>query len=524
MDKLPSPEEIGLPAKFGKWRSNQEEALSVIITSRKRSTAVCAPTGMGKSAIAVASALMSEKPTCIVTGSRGLQSQYTDDFGSIGMVDVRGRANYTCVGRIDSNCEEGALSKCIYQGSMACPSSAAEIKANSSKLVVTNYSKWTHMRNSEEGLKHIEQVIFDEGHELPSAVAGAMQVVLYREGIEKTLGKTFPKYPKDNDMDVWKLWFASAIDKADWERKKAVERVMLSASPRQAWVKDVIYLRNLCMDLSVLCAMNPRDWVVEEIDGDYQFDPIRPGRYAESAMLCKVPRVVVLSATLRPKTMFMAGISHLNFDFYEFDSDFDPARCPIYWVPTMRVDARATDLSPLWNQFDRIAAKRQDRKGIVHTVSYNRRDELVARSRFSGKMIVNPKGEPPTEVVDRFKKSGPGHILVSPSINTGYDFDGDSCRWQFMCKIPFEPPSKVQKARQEDDKEYRAYRAMQYLVQAFGRDMRSKNDWSERFLCDDHIQWFKAKYAHLAPRSFHNFFREVEVVPQPPSLESMRSK
>jgi Rad3-related DNA helicase len=133
-------------------------------------------------------------------------------------------------------------------------------------------------------------------------------------------------------------------------------------------------------------------------------------------------------------------------------------------------------------------------------------------------MIINERGEPPSDVIELFRNSGPGTILVSPSVGTGYDFPQDDCRWQFMTKIPFEPPSKIVKAREADDPEYRSYQAMQALVQAFGRDMRSKTDWSERFIGDDHLEWFLPRYGHLAPRSFHAFFRRVSVVPQPPRL------
>jgi Rad3-related DNA helicase len=85
-----------------------------------------------------------------------------------------------------------------------------------------------------------------------------------------------------------------------------------------------------------------------------------------------------------------------------------------------------------------------------------------------------------------------------------------------MCKIPFPPPSKIVKAREAADPEYRSYQAMQTMVQCFGRGMRSKSDACENFIFDDHLEWFKPKFAHLAPSSFHAFFKKVAVLPQPP--------
>lgn len=32
----------------------------------------------------------------------------------------------------------------------------------------------------------------------------------------------------------------------------------------------------------------------------------------------------------------------------------------------------------------------------------------------------------------------------------------------------------------------------------------------------NHMQWFLPRYGHLAPKSFHRIFKQVDVLPQPP--------
>jgi Rad3-related DNA helicase len=233
----------------------------------------------------------------------------------------------------------------------------------------------------------------------------------------------------------------------------------------------------------------------------------------------EVPRIVIVSATLRPKTMYMLGLSRDKFDFHEFDSDFDRNRCPIYWVPTMRVDIKAKDLSQLWVRLDQWMARRADRKGIVDPISYARRDDVLLHSRHRARMMTNQRGEAINPVLERFRASGPGTTLVSCSVGTGYDFPGKQCEWQFLCKIPFpDGRSKIMQARQADDKEYGAYGAMQTLVQFFGRGMRSKEDRCEGLMADDHLVWFLPRFGHLAPKSFHSQFRKVDTVPVPPPI------
>ena len=516
--KIPSPAELGLPAKFDRYRSGQEEAIRMMVDSPERVVSLCQPTGAGKSLVVIVAAILSKEPTCIVTSTRSLQDQYMNDFAGVGLVDLRGRSNYECQMKHGYTCEDGYSAMCPYRGTVACSCSQAEMRAATSSLVITNYDKWTSAKKYGQGMQHFKRVVFDEAHNAPQAIARAMQVTLNSQEIEDGLKCPFPRGSKADEMYEWRLWASAARVMAEQAMQIALARITGVVDVKKSWVKHYTHMRNLVRRLAIIATARVNEWVVEQVDQGYQFDPIRLGRYGEAALLLRMPKVIMLSATLRPKTLFMCGIGAKDFMFEEFASDFDPARCPIYYVPTMRVDSRAGDLGLLWAKLDQIIAKRRDRKGVIHTVSYARRDEIAQRSRFFESMIVNPKGEPPTETIEYFRAQGPGAILVSPSVGEGQDFAGDDCRWQFLAKIPFEPPSKIVKAREADDKEYRGYQSMQKMVQAFGRGMRSRDDYCENFIGDEHLSWFLPKYAHLAPKSFHGFFKRVEVLPRPLKL------
>lgn len=439
-----------------------------------------------------------------------------DDFAPIGLVDIRGRRNYVCPLRNDYTCEEGYAARCPHKGSVACPSSQAEMRAASSMLVVTNYDKWTASKRFGAGMDHFQQVVFDEGHKSPDALARAMQVTLHSHEVEEVLGLEFPAHDQAGEMVNWKAWASLARVEAD-ELYQSLQPQM-KENPHPSLVKRFTHARNLAKRLATLATASPENWITDEVERGYQFDPIRPGRYSESALLLRVPTVIVISATLRPKTLYMIGVGKDQYDYKEFESDFDPKRCPIYYVPTMRVDRRAIDLSQLWVRLDQIAAPRKDRKGIVHTISYARREEILRASRFAPAMLINPRGEASTQIVVEFKSAPPGTILVSPSVGEGFDFPGRDCEFQFVCKIPFpDSRSKIVQARQEDDKEYGPYQAMNKLVQIFGRGMRSKQDRCENFIADDHMEWFIPRYQHLAPKWFKAFYRRVQTLPPPPA-------
>jgi Rad3-related DNA helicase len=437
------------------------------------------------------------------------------DFESIGLVSLKGRANYECKMKPGYTCETGYAGGCPYKGTVACDCSKAEIKAAISMKVVTNYDKWMAAKRFGQGMSHFEQVIFDEAHNASGAIARAMQTTLNHREIGDGLKVDFPKGAAADSMDAWKSWAQLTRVLAEQAMQAALARITGVADPKQAWIKHYTHMRNLVRRLSILATCRASNWIVEQVEEGYQFDPIRIGQYAESTLLLRVPKIIMVSATLRPKTLFLCGIPQSDFVFREFLSDFNPARCPIYYIPTMRVDSRAPDLALLWVKLDQIAAKRRDRKGIIHTVSYARQAEIAQRSRFFDSMIINPKGEPATETVELFKSMGPGAILVSPSVGEGQDFVGDACRWGFLCKIPFEPPSRIVKAREADDKEYRMYQAAQNMEQVFGRGMRGKSDWCEGFICDEHLNWFLPRARHLVTRSFHRRFQCVGNVPAP---------
>lgn len=529
---MPTPQQCGLPERVTAWRPTQEQALPFLWGSQKRVKSVCIPPGGGKTWLAIADALRSKKPTCIVTHSRGLQDLYMEHGAELGMADLRGRNNYPCMLHPEVpgySCDQGYVARCPHKGTHRCAASAAEMTAATSWLVVTNYEKWIHSRKFGIGLKHIEKVILDEGHESYNALAGAMQITLHEHEINDTLKLDFPDSHEAEFFASWRVWAAMAREKAH-EKMKAAEQKLKDGDAKGSVAKHFTHMRNLVRRLSILATANPANWIVDEVEKGYQFDPIAPGRYLESALLLKVPDVTLISGTLTLKTLYMIGMPKNSFDFMDYPSEFDAARCPIYYVPTMKVDSKSGDLGPLWLRLDQFAAPRRDRNGLVHSVSFMRRDEAIERSRMlqearsKGKLFYNERGEAATQTIADFVDAYPGAILISPSVGQGFDFYGRRAEWQFIPKLPFPPPTKILKARCDPqmggDEEHAFYLTWLKLVQSCGRVMRDRKDQGETLIADDNMQWMY-KFRHLAPKSFGQFFKPVATLPPPP--ERLRS-
>jgi ATP-dependent DNA helicase DinG len=285
-------------------------------------------------------------------------------------------------------------------------------------------------------------------------------------------------------------------------------------------------MRAVSRKLKIIQTVNPADWVLTELPDAWQLDPIWVRDHVEGTLFQRIPKVICTSATFNRKTAEMLGIEREQMEWHEAPSDFPVSRRPVFYVPTVKVDFR-TDaaMERLWvARIDQIIRQRGDRKGIIHTVSYKRRNLILQQSEFRDQMISHDS-HTARSAVERFKRAEPGAILVSPSMTTGYDFPYSDCEYQIILKIPFpDSRSPVVKARTSVDKDYPAYIAMQELVQAVGRGMRAADDQCETFIIDDNARWFLMKYRSLAPQWFLNAYKRVETLPMPPSVLEPREE
>ena len=126
-------------------------------------------------------------------------------------------------------------------------------------------------------------------------------------------------------------------------------------------------------------------------------------------------------------------------------------------------------------------------------------DLIITYSRHRDILLFNdPKNTRTT--VERFRSSDPPRVLISPSLTTGWDLPDEDCEYAIIAKIPFpDTRSAITAARSKADPDYGPYVAMQTIVQASGRGMRSATDSCEVLIIDDQWRWFWPKFKHFAP-------------------------
>jgi Rad3-related DNA helicase len=521
---FPSPSDLGAVG-YSTWRHHQPSAILSITDTDKRFVGSVLPTGAGKTLTVVGAALLAGRRTAFLTSTKLLQEQYLRDMATSGMVEVKGQANYECIAFQDEHralrdktwhgCDEGPCRAGLYctrkptqdEGDIekGCLSYDAVARARRSRLVVTNYKYWMHANRFRPELGRFDCLVLDEAHHAPTELADFLSTRLDAADMQ-LLGSGGPR--TQDSAGAW----------ADWAKshEKALRSLLEERPQSRAELRKHRHASRVANKLSSLVDMAEGDWVIQSHNSAWHFDPVWVANYKEK-LFRGIPHIVFTSATFTHKTAAMLGVGSGDLEWHEAPSDFPVARRPVYFCPTVKLDYRADESQVrLWlATVDNFLRRRRDRKGIIHAVSYERAKLIRRYSEFAPSMILNEKWDTKDRVAE-FRSAGPGAIFVSPSVTTGYDFAGAQCEYQVIAKIPFpDRRNPVTAARTAHDPEYPAYIAMQELVQAVGRGMRSADDQCETIILDSNASWFMRKHRDLAPDWFMAAYQRVDTLPDP---------
>jgi len=520
-DQLPPPDIFGLP--YNTWRQYQSKAVEDAIDSPYRVTAQVCPTGFGKSLMYMATALLQGGRTVILTSTKALQSQLLNDF-SEHIVDIRGRNAYNCnfmdspwVTAEDGPCKAGL--HCMLKDMGECDYYNRLEEARAADIVVTNYACWMSLNKyTEEGLGHFDTIVCDEAHNATRAVEAFISIEFDKKR-SKLAQELLPiEGLLSMSNKAWGLWATTTLDRLDFDIDELKSALKVESGNRKLQRKYRQY-QNMQRDVAALSRIDDT-WVVD-ISTDLErltFSPLWAARYCESYLFCGVSKVILTSAFICAKTAEMLGVTYADYKLLEYPHSFPLANRRVTHIPTVRMNWRTDNAGlRLWvSRIDQIIGQRLDRKGIVHTTSYKRRDFLMANSRYRDAMMSHAKRDT-FDKVEAFKRSKAPKVLISPSITTGYDFPYATCEYQIIGKLSYpDGRNKITKARMKADKDYGAYIAMQELVQAAGRGVRASDDHCETFIIDDNITWFMGRHREFAPAWFMQAYQKAVTIPRPP--------
>ena len=508
---LPPPSFIIGHDQFGSWYQGQDRIVSRVMdwmaNPKKRFLCASIPTGSGKSVIAMVTAKLAQKRAITLTATKGLQEQLMTDFERIGLVDIRGQNSYQCIQDSNLTVDDGACHAGMYcqHKNLGCLYYDQLQRAKNSNLVITNYYYYLAQTEYADGLGTVPLLIMDEAHLAFRALESHMSCFIERSEVTG-VGGEMPN-PTPETWTDWRSWANTITPKAteaEADVMDEIEHYKLTGQGLPTSVtrhlKQVVALQRKLM----VIALSKGDWVWERRGRGFYFTPIWPGQQYSNKLFRGSPKVIVMSAILTPKTADSLGIPENEREWLNVDSFYPPQNTPVAHVNTIRVNARATDGDMrLWvNKIDQVIDRRMDRKGILFTVSYDRRNFFMQNTRHQN-LVWTHSSDDTIAVVRNFKAAPAPAILVSPAVTSGWDFPGDECRYIIVGKIPYpDTRGPVMQARTKDDKDWSAFMAMETLVQEGGRGTRSGSDKCEVLIMDDSWLWWWAKYKEFAPDWF----------------------
>jgi ATP-dependent DNA helicase DinG len=126
-------------------------------------------------------------------------------------------------------------------------------------------------------------------------------------------------------------------------------------------------------------------------------------------------------------------------------------------------------------------------KGIIHATSYAQVKfiEKYISPDNNKRMIYTDPDRPREEVTAEHFRSTEPTVLISPSLHTGLDLKDERSRFQILVKVP--NPSKGDRwisAKMEKVPVWYNWQTSLRLVQAYGRSVRSKDDWAKTSVLD----------------------------------------
>lgn len=507
------PGDLGLPQAA--WREGQWELLSKLAGVESRNILLQAPTGTGKSLIAVGLArLLGLDRVLILVGTKQLQEQYAREFAFI--ETGKGRNNFRCLiepGQADTapcvvgeQCDhkEGdsqlAVPRCGYYENL--------FRADNAEFAVLNYAYFLSMANMGAEARYFsgyDLVIADECHLLEDEVRKFASVDITNRMLDRF--DVRPIMDKGETPEQW-LWWANTVRNPHiWNTIPVRSR------------HDKIAKRRLQRDIKFLLAdPDPEKWVCEEKSWGRSLKPVWVSPMLEELVYRHGDRWLLMSATILDPALLadQLALGVEETTYVDAPSTFDPKRRPLYYWPAGKVSFKNPSVvDNLARQVVAVLDKYPGQHGLIHTSSYRLAQGIMAR--VSSPRLVTHESRNRAEVIETFTGT-PGAVLVSPSVTTGVDLPYDACRFQIIAKLPFPDKSDPQLAKRLKllpDGNPNPYGSAWYnwltlcaLIQAYGRGMRAADDSCDTWLFDGNWAWFRHAVRDMTPSWFREAIRQ----------------
>jgi len=497
-----------------KLRDIQIDAINFIRNSNKRFIAINAPTGSGKSLIAMEAV---EPPFFYLCSSKHLQTQLRHDFNFCSV--LWGRSNYKCIklgSEFDSAGDCNITVKCFD-----CKYEEAKTNALKNPCSILNFAYFLTACNyagfANKDRYKPRTVIIDEADAIENVLTEFISFVFNTDTLtnfgitvlpdRKTVLESFAEFVQQALPIVstrLKEYHKQVVRISHYKHiQQHHKRILRQYNTITRMYKKLLFLSNV-IDKQQLTEdrwvyyytgntiyLKPK-WITRDLADMFLFN------YGE--------RFIFMSATLPAKEVLcgLFGIHPDEMDYAEFPSMFDSDNRPVFFIPMWSLSHK-TGLDD-WTK-NRIKdevlklLQVEVRKGIIHTVNYQLSSVL---ENLSPRLFIHSPSNK-QEVFEKFIKSKDG-VFVSPSSIRGIDLPDDKARWVLFLKCPFpdlnDPLTSARCYSNNWGRLWYLSQCVQDIVQGSGRAVRHEKDWARVYVYDEKAKEILVKYPSLFPLWF----------------------
>jgi Rad3-related DNA helicase len=499
------------------FRRFQEDAIEFCRRSEKKFVFLEAPTGSGKSLIAMVLGNLMSGVTYAVH-SKILQHQITEDFPEA--KSLFGRANYQCKEVPYNNCDDcfhtkhticKSKSACIYDGEKATTLLA--------RLKILNYDYLLTECNYSGRFSGSPFNIIDEADNMENTLINFVTLTFTRYSLNRLGMQDFATRlkmtSKDQEslIDTWKNFADTAFIRC-MSIIKSIDRELAGTGNLFGEVTDAQIKANkektrivrLMEKIKLFQDNVDPTWLLDsDQDDKFIFRPLWMNeRLADQFLWRHAKKWVLMSASFLPVGLEAKrlGIPMDEVDYKCLPSTFPVSSRQIYIWPAANLTGKTMDeeTPKLCAKIKEIVDDHPKVKGLIHGVSY-KLSRAILDTVNDPRLIIH-ESHNRQDVLTEFMESDKPLVLVSPSMERGVSLELDLCRFIIVAKAPFlYLGDKIVSKRvytSKMGKEWYAATMLLSVLQATGRGSRSEEDFCENYILDEQfLRVFQKKTSYL---------------------------
>jgi Rad3-related DNA helicase len=503
---------------FDTWRPAQADGLNFICRSIIEADDIMleAPTGIGKSAMAIALARLTASfgsSTYISTTTISLEDQYMRDFASLGLRQLHAKSHYSCP--TYRSCDVGSRCHC-EEREAPCSYKVAKAGFDVANLSIANASFLCTCARFVPSWQMRNVVIFDEAHMLHDTVAGGYSFNVFQDEVEF--------FPAEGAEYGWlkqhyAFWLGVQIRELQEQLNEDARRMdfaKMSDQELQRLCRKLERAEAKQTNLQYILQDDPDNWIFDQQPDRLNISPL----WATDFAAYLLPRIglkrIYLSATLpgfKHQCRYL-GIDPRKARFLALPSPFPLEHRLIHICPMVRWPKKGQDPGPAIVQtcraLEKILALHPTDRGLVHVSSYYQAKEVVQQCRNKRLITHENARDKDLRLEEMFAR--PGAVLVSPSSHEGLDLYGDRSRFQVIAKLPFASlGDKRVNRRMKIDPYWYDLNTAQKFIQACGRSIRSDSDYATTYILDAAFDGFYNRASQFFPEYILDALRVQEV-------------